>query len=992
MKKIISVLLCAVFILGMLPVVSVSAGTGSVDLSSIADGGKYIDSKGNEYTVLKSADTIKATVTANMAANYILGNDIDFGGKQFWSYIFNDNTGTAFSGIFDGNGYSIINFYTTASFNAQVGLLFGSLTGYAKIKNLTIGSEAQKIPFSITSSGAKRVGGLVGATVSGANVTISNVTLYTDISFEAQVTDSVMVGGFIGQCNPVTVMDSKFYGSIKFAESAKVNDKVTIVGGIVGRCNDVGDNMNIINCNSYAEIDVTQRPSTNANVDTIAGGIVGSSDYPFTIRNCENSGVIKGDRTAGGIVGKIGGRLDTTYSYEMVGCTNHGEVSAEMFAGGILGLSNPNSTSGASTRATYTVTILNCLNTANVTVKTTQSDRIVSGLSCAGGIAGRLLRGYNTIKNCGSIGNIAGNGRTGNAASTANGIFGYLYVNADAERLSVISNCYATGRLTPYADNYSVYATGAVSTDKMAYLPFISNCHYSLTATKGTLKALALSQSITEDYGEDKYKESGAVTADEVANGTLLTKLGDGFVQTIGTDAYPIPVREGYELESGMENLFSVGAAGYYGDGGTWVANESYSTKNNITVNAGDVITIGALSAEQLSWGYLFDANKNPIKKLSLSDMTLVDDLGNGYGIYSYTVTEGTAYISVSVFSRRAYITLLTLNDTFDKATYYDYFGINAMRGSSESPLWQKSVLFIGDSICYGFSDVSINGKLRSYGGRIAYDYDMEWVNAGVSGATLSTVTEKLIVSQLEPYSEQKFDYVVIEGGINDALKGVDLGTVTQGFEQGLKTSTYAGALEYLFKTVTKTYPEAKVGFMITYECPRNKSHETYITYQDITKQICEKWDIEYFDMFSNKEINDTVLESSNTKSAYLPDGIHPSSIGYDRLYPYIADFMTTLAVPTYGSGDSTGDNDNNNDNPIIPPVGGDESDTQSTEVTTDTGEAVTDTGDATTNTDTQAPEQPKQGCGSLVGTPILLVAVLSLGATVILKNKYKFN
>ncbi|MBO5203548.1 MAG: SGNH/GDSL hydrolase family protein [Clostridia bacterium] len=981
MKKIISILLCAIFLLGILPTFSVFAGTGSVDLSSIADGGKYVDAKGNEYTVLKSAETIKATVTANMSANYILGNDIDFGGKQFWSYIFNDNNGTAFSGIFDGNGYSITNFFTTANYNAKVGLLFGGLSGNATVRDLTVGSETEKIRFSVSGTSATVVGGLAGYTVAGAKATVSNVDVYADISHESAVNQSVFVGGFIGQCDPLTLIDCNFYGSIKFTESAYVKDKVTIVGGIVARCNQEGEHMDIVNCNNYADIDVTQRPSTNANVDTLVGGIVGSSNYSFAIVNCENHGVIKGDRTAGGIVGKIVGQLDTAYSYEMIGCTNHGEVSAEMFAGGILGLSNPNSTSGASTRATYSVTIRNCLNTANVTAKTTQSDRIVSGLSCAGGIAGRLLRGYNTIENCGSTGNIAGNGRTGNAASTTNGIFGYLYVNADAERLSVISNCYATGSLTPYADNYSVYATGAVSTDKMTYIPFISNCHYSLTATKGTLKTIALSQSITEDYGDYKYKESGAVTADEVANGTLLAKLGDGFTQTIGTDAYPIPVREKYTLDGGMENLFSAGAAGYYGDGGTWVANESYSTKNNLTVKTGDVITVGALSAGQVSFGYLFDANKNPVKKLSLSDMTLVGDLGNGYGIYSYTVTEGTAYISVSVFSRRAYITLLTVNDTFDANTYYDYFGIQAMKGNSNSPLWQKSALFIGDSICYGFSDVAINGRLRSYAGRIAYDYDMEWVNAGVSGATLSTATEKLIVNQLDSYKEEKFDYVVIEGGINDALKGVELGTITEGFEQGLKTSTYAGALEFLFKTVTKTYPEAKVGFMITYECPRNQSHGTYITYQDITKQICEKWDIEYLDMFSNKEINETVLESSNTKSAYLPDGIHPSAVGYDRLYPYIASFMETLAVPAYGSGDDT----DNNDKPETPPAGGDESDTQGIEDTTNTGEADTDT-------DTQAPEEKKKGCGSFVGAPIFLMAVISIGAIAISNKKNKFN
>ena len=148
MKKIISVLLCVVMLLGMLPILPTSAEAEGADLSGIADGGKYVDDKGNEYTVLKSADTILNLVKADMSGNFILGNDIDFNNKRFYSYMFN-NDGEAFSGVFDGNGYAIKNFYTTANFNAKVGLLFGGLTGDARIQNLTVGGEGENIPFSI---------------------------------------------------------------------------------------------------------------------------------------------------------------------------------------------------------------------------------------------------------------------------------------------------------------------------------------------------------------------------------------------------------------------------------------------------------------------------------------------------------------------------------------------------------------------------------------------------------------------------------------------------------------------------------------------------------------------------------------------------------------------------------------------------------------------------------------------------------------------------
>ena len=974
MKKILSILLSAVFLLGIVPSFSVSAESEHIDVSSIADGGKYTDSKGNEYTVLKSADTIVDRVTSDMSANYILGNDIDFNGKEFARQIFQHDT-ASFSGIFDGNGYSITNFKVVSSINSVVSLIFGKISGNAKVLNLTVGSEDAKIQLSTTKS-PSTIGGLVGKTEAGAKATIQNVHVYADISYDTAYTESVYIGGIIGDSDPINILDSSFHGSIKFSESAYVENKVTFVGGIVGRCNAAGT-MNIINCKSYAELDALNRPSPGCAARTAIGGILGYSKYPINIRNCENYGKLKGDMGVGGIVGIILGEVNTEYAYDIIGCRNYGEVDGEMYAGGILGMSSPSSENNSPSYS-YTVSILNCLNAANVTARTTQSGRLASALSAAGGIAGRFKRGYITVENCASIGNIACNGKSGTAASTANGLFGHLFTNPDAEKLSVFRNCYAVGEITPYADNYSVYATGMISMDKAVQVPFVSNCYNALTVTKGTLKIYPVGNSaliLTQDYGDYTYVENAAVSTDEISDGTLLTKLGDQFTaQTIGTKSYPIPVQPTYVFDAGTENYFSNGEAGYYSDTGVWTRNSGYSTKRDIPVSKDMVITVGALSTDQATLGHLFDADKTSVGKLTAQDMTLVADLGNSYAIYSLTIPEGVSYLSVTTFARRAYITLLTVNDEFDADGYYDYFGIEPMTGNSQSPLWRKSALFIGDSICYGFSDTTVNGKRLSYGGRVAYNYDMDWVNAGVSGATLSTATEKLIVNQLP--EDRNFDYVLIEGGINDALNNVAIGNVSNGLSSGLDTSTYAGALEFLFRKVTNTYPEAKVGFMITYQVPRNQSQEAYITYQDITKEICDKWDIEYFDMFSNEEINNTVLETSNTQSPYLPDGIHPSASGYVRLCPYIASFMETLAVPVPNVNSGTSDSDTTPD--VKPPVE-DGSD----------GEEETDEGDTVENTEeTSAEEEKKKGCKSLIGAPIMLMSAVSLGAAAITKKK----
>ena len=980
MKKTLSILLCAVFLLGIVPSFSVAADSTHIDVSAIADGGTYTDSKGNDYTVLKSADTIRNLVAEDMSGNYILGCDIDFGGKEFNRNIFHkevNNSGVPFSGIFDGNGYSIINFKTVSSINSKVGLIFSGIAGNAKVLNLTVGSESQKIPMSITAKAPSTVGALVGYTQPGATATIQNVHVYADISYEKAYAESVYVGGIIGDSDPINILDSSFHGSIKFTESAAVSGKVTLVGGIVGRCNVESGVFNIIGCKNYASFDTTQRTDVNNNARHSTGGIIGFSKCSVNIRNCENYGSINGQNYTGGIVGSLMGIVNTTYAYDIVGCRNYGAVEGEYYAGGIIGVAVPSTTSDSPSYS-YTVSILNCLNAANVTARTTNSSRLSGMLSAAGGIAGRFNRGYITVENCASIGNIACNGKMRNdsSASTANALFGNIYTNPDTERMSVFYNCYAIGQITSYAEaQYTVYGTGSIAMDKGVHKAFISNCYSAITTVNAAaFKTFASTNSSTQNYGDYTYVEPAKVTDKEVSDGTLLSKLGNQFEsQTIGTKSYPIPVQSAYTLERGIENMFSNGESGYYNDTGVWMNNKNYSTKSNITVQKDDVITVGALSTDQTTLGHLFDGNKASVKKLTASDMTLVADLGNGYGIYSLTIPEGVSYLSITTFARRAYITLLTINDAFDSNGYYDYFGIEPMTGNSESPLWRKSALFIGDSICYGYSDTGINGKILSYGGRVAYNYDMDWVNAGVSGATLSTASEKIIANQIP--EDQTFDYVLIEGGINDARHDIEIGTVTNGLNAPLDTSTYAGALEFLFKKVINTYPDANVGFMITYHVPRQAHHQIYATYHDITTEICEKWGIEYFDMFSNDEINNTVLETSNTKSPYLPDGIHPSASGYIRLCPYIASFMETLSVPVPNANYVTSGSDTA---PTVKPPA-------TKEPSTD--ETAADTSEETTP-ETAVEEEKKRGCKSLIGAPIMLMSALALGATAIKKKK----
>ena len=75
MKRFFSVLLCTLLLLGIIPTFPASADDHEhIDVSSIPDGGKYTDAKGNDYTVLikfdKTLVVLDCTNNCNLLANY----------------------------------------------------------------------------------------------------------------------------------------------------------------------------------------------------------------------------------------------------------------------------------------------------------------------------------------------------------------------------------------------------------------------------------------------------------------------------------------------------------------------------------------------------------------------------------------------------------------------------------------------------------------------------------------------------------------------------------------------------------------------------------------------------------------------------------------------------------------------------------------------------------------------------------------------------------
>lgn len=233
-----------------------------------------------------------------------------------------------------------------------------------------------------------------------------------------------------------------------------------------------------------------------------------------------------------------------------------------------------------------------------------------------------------------------------------------------------------------------------------------------------------------------------------------------------------------------------------------------------------------------------------------------------------------------------------------------------------DSPLYKRNVLFFGDSLCNARGERESGRVDAGYAGRIGERFHMNWINYGASGYALSSAKGQgsMILSKIksarwdtkvaveEPVS---YDLIVLQGGVNDAWVNAPLGEMEEGFlSSDFDQSTFAGGLEYTLSYVKKQFPEASVCYIIMYQMPLGalngqpvwgvRDQSAYISLQ---KQILEKWEIPYLDLYHDTEFNDSIFKVTTTQ--YLSgDYVHMKSNGYDLLASYLIPWLESLELP----------------------------------------------------------------------------------------------
>ena len=236
-----------------------------------------------------------------------------------------------------------------------------------------------------------------------------------------------------------------------------------------------------------------------------------------------------------------------------------------------------------------------------------------------------------------------------------------------------------------------------------------------------------------------------------------------------------------------------------------------------------------------------------------------------------------------------------------------------------ENKLYRKTIIWNGDSICYGSS------RYGNWATRIAERNELkDSKNYGVGGATIvenpppfQSGSERHSVSATLEEMYEEFpdaDYIILEGGTNDADL---LGRITEeplpyrfgsvdpdDFSGNYDTYTFCGALESIFYRAKELWPKATICYIVAQKMglKADTSANRYAYFQ-AAMQICEKWEIPYLNLWDDCDLDPTnpemydpsKSEEENEQSSMYKDGQHLTPAGYDYTTDIIDGWLKTL-------------------------------------------------------------------------------------------------
>ena len=339
-------------------------------------------------------------------------------------------------------------------------------------------------------------------------------------------------------------------------------------------------------------------------------------------------------------------------------------------------------------------------------------------------------------------------------------------------------------------------------------------------------------------------------------------------------------------------------------DAGSETSIENYQHTNMIKCSPGDKFKFLCCFAYNYAAFACYDNESNYI-----SDMSIYDDYHNTSNYTKMTseaeitIPEGVSFIVFNncykyysnFYSKWVYTNISVKRyqtgvtdpqgayDISATSNAYCEIKITELDKTTEKiKLLNKSIFVIGDSIAQGAGSGNY-----SYGEMLRDKYNMSLTKDAIGGTTLAVQTDKTnsICERVQAMTGS-YDYILLEGGINDVFANISDGTYKSDYTVKFDTSTIAGALDTIFKFLAINYPDTKKAYVLVHHKEGQFSTKQTSAFEIIEK-VCKKWGIAICDIYHNSGM----LGTTNTKFANMnaffnnSDGTHPTAEGYKKFY-----------------------------------------------------------------------------------------------------------
>lgn len=251
-------------------------------------------------------------------------------------------------------------------------------------------------------------------------------------------------------------------------------------------------------------------------------------------------------------------------------------------------------------------------------------------------------------------------------------------------------------------------------------------------------------------------------------------------------------------------------------------------------------------------------------------------------------VTSGLSCVMFGLPENESFYITVRACKKANGINYYSDF--ESKRIDPVNHIYSGTIFACGDSITYGAGSHGV-----SYADLFSVKYNLKLTKSAVGGATLSCATKAAHIPELALKANKKYDYVIINGGINDYFANCTLGSVSDKNSKSFDTNTSCGGLESIIYYFKSNYPQTKLYYLSMHKANNtekipNALGLTYADYVDKFTQICNKYGVTIIDCY-NSDFNTSQI---SLKKAYTRkgdgvypngDGIHPTEAGYLKYY-----------------------------------------------------------------------------------------------------------